>query len=177
MPGFDNGVMYADNVDFSGGFPVVAKVTLDGQLLIGSTAAPHIKVATLTAGPGVAISNGGGTIQISSIAMASSWTAIAASQTLAVNNGYICTGGAALSLALPVVSAVGAVIEVVLDGSASWTITQGAGQQIRYAAAQTTSGAGGSLTSTQQGDSIRIVCSVANLKWNVIASEGNPTIV
>jgi len=47
MPGFDNNTMYADNVDFRGVSPVVPQVTTDGQLLIGSTATPHIKVGTL----------------------------------------------------------------------------------------------------------------------------------
>jgi hypothetical protein len=60
--GFD--VVYADNVDFSGGATPVAQITLNGQLLIGSTALPHIRVGTLTAGSGVTITNGAGTISI-----------------------------------------------------------------------------------------------------------------
>jgi hypothetical protein len=64
MPGFDNNVVFADNVDFSGGSPVAGKVTTDGQLLIGSTNSPKIRVGTLTAGPGVSITNGAGSITI-----------------------------------------------------------------------------------------------------------------
>lgn len=63
--GFDNDVMYAENVDFTGGSPVSGKVTTDGQLLIGSSVTPNIRVATLTAGSGVAIANGNGTITLS----------------------------------------------------------------------------------------------------------------
>lgn len=48
MAGFDNDVMYADNVDFSGGYPVTGKVTTDGQLLIGNTAGPNIQVGNIT---------------------------------------------------------------------------------------------------------------------------------
>ena len=48
MAGFDNDIMYANNVDFSGGSPVAGKVTTNGQLLIGSTASPHIQVGNLT---------------------------------------------------------------------------------------------------------------------------------
>lgn len=54
MPGFSTNasdsqqVLYADNVDFSGGSPVAPKVSTNGQLLIGHTASPHIKVGTLT---------------------------------------------------------------------------------------------------------------------------------
>jgi hypothetical protein len=64
MAGFDNDTMYADNVDFSGSATPVPTVTLDGQLLIGSTAAPNIRVATLIAGANITITNGAGTIQI-----------------------------------------------------------------------------------------------------------------
>jgi hypothetical protein len=62
--GFDNDVVFGSNVDFSGGFPVTGKITLDGQLLIGSTALPHIRVGSLSAGTGISITTGSGTIQI-----------------------------------------------------------------------------------------------------------------
>lgn len=62
MAGFSNDVMYADNVDFSGGKS--ATVLLDGELLIGSSVAPNIRVGTLTAGAGISITNGNGSILI-----------------------------------------------------------------------------------------------------------------
>lgn len=105
------------------------------------------------------------------------WNRISASQTLAVSNGYFCVGGGALSLALPATSNVGDVIEVSLVGSTSWTITQGAGQQILMGNTQTMAGVGGSLASTQQGDSLRMVCMTTNLTWVVVSSMGNPTVV
>lgn len=105
------------------------------------------------------------------------WNKISADTPMASNNGYICTGGATLSLSLPPTSIVGDIIEVTLDGSTGFTITQGAGQSIRMGNLATTAGVGGTLSSTQQGDSLRMVCSVTNLKWNVLSSMGNPTIV
>lgn len=105
------------------------------------------------------------------------WNKISASQTLVVNMGYFCTGGTNLALALPATSAVGDNIEVSLQGSASWSITQGAGQQIKMGNTATTAGVGGSLTSNQQGDSIRMVCLTTNLVWVVLSSMGNPTVV
>lgn len=52
MPGFDNDVVYAGNVDFRGVKPRQATLVTDGQLLIGSTAlnagSTHINVGTLT---------------------------------------------------------------------------------------------------------------------------------
>lgn len=62
----DNQIMYADNVDFSGASIPTATVTMDGQLLIGSSVAPNIRVNTLTAGAGISITNGPGTITIAS---------------------------------------------------------------------------------------------------------------
>lgn len=106
------------------------------------------------------------------------WSAIGASQTLAVQNGYFCTSGAGLSLALPATSEVGDRVRVVLDGSTSWTITQpNAGTQIRMGNTQTTLGVGGSLASTAVGDSVELVCETANARWAVVSSIGNITIV
>lgn len=64
--GFSNGTMFADNVDFTGSSEssIQPRVTTNGQLLIGSSVAPNIRVATLTAGPGVSITNGNGSIAI-----------------------------------------------------------------------------------------------------------------
>ena len=180
MAGFANGsILVANNVDFSGAYPPTNTVTSDGQLLIGSTAAPNIRVATLTQGSGIVITNGSGSISIATTGTPPTiWTTISASQTLAVNHGYICVSpGGALSLALPATSAVGDLIEVTLDGATSFTITQGAGQSIRIGNGSTTVGAGGSLASTQQGDTIRMVCSVVNLKWNILSEMGNLTRV
>lgn len=110
-------------------------------------------------------SGAGSTVTISAIGLVA-WNVISANQTLAINNGYFCVSpGGVLSLALPAVSVLGDTIEVVLDGSTSWTITQGAGQQIRYAGSTTTLGVGGSLASTTQGDWIRLVCEIANTRW------------
>lgn len=124
-------------------------------------------ITTAAAGNTVTISGGGIT-----------WSNIAVNQTLAVNNGYFCSGGAGLSLALPAVSAVGDAIEVILIGSTSFTITQSAGQSIRLGATSTTPGVGGSLASTQQGDAIRMICQTANLVWAIGSGAiGNLTVV
>jgi len=122
-------------------------------------------------------SPGTNTLTVSTSSEGLMWSAIGASQALVVGHGYFCTTGAALSLSLPATSAIGDMIEISLDGSTSFSITQGAGQQVRFGILQTTSGAGGSITSTEAGDSIRMVCSVANLKWNVLSSIGNLIIV
>lgn len=135
----------------------------------------------ITGGTGVLITNGNGSsgnplIDVTGGGL--TWTAIATSQTLVAGNGYFCTGGGALSLALPAVSAVGDTIAVTLDGSTSWTITQpNAGTQIRLGANQTTLGVGGSLASSAQGDVVYLVCQTANARWQVVDNIGTITIV
>lgn len=95
-----------------------------------------------------------------------------------VNNGYLCQSGGTgnVSIALPTTSEVGDEIAIYLDGATTWTITQGAGQQIRISGSQTTLGAGGSLTTTGTGDGVRLVCSVADTLWVCINQTGNITV-
>jgi hypothetical protein len=140
------------------------------------TAIPILNTLEILGAGGITTSASGNTITITGIG-GFTWHNISASQTLVVDEGYFCVSpGGALSLALPATSIVGDMIEVVLDGATSFTITQSAGQQIRLGNLSTTAGVGGSLASTQQGDSIQMVCQTANLKWVVISSMGNPTI-
>jgi hypothetical protein len=106
------------------------------------------------------------------------WKTITANQTLVANEGYFCISpGGALSLDLPTTasSTIGDIIEVTLDGATIWTITQAASQQIRFGNVQTTAGVGGSLASTAQGDTIKIVYQSTG-KWNVISSVGVLTV-
>lgn len=142
------------------------------------TAVPAANVLNVLGAGGTVTSGAGNTITITVSGSGMTWSRISASQTLAVNNGYFCVSpGGALALLLPAVSAVGAEIEVSLQGATSWSITQGAGQSITIGNQTTTVGVGGSLTSTQQGDTIRLVCQLANLTWTVMSSMGNPTVV
>ena len=152
-------------------------VLTNGQLVIGNSGNDP-SANGLTPGPGISISNGAGNITVSAVGGGLAWTVVGASGALVNNNGYICTTGAVLSFSLPAVASVGDVVALSLDGSTSWTITQGANQQIRFGSLQTTLGPGGSLTSTSVGDTIIMVCSVANLRWNVVYGPvGNITIV
>lgn len=110
----------------------------------------------------------------------SKWNLIGAPQTLVSNQGYICTSSGSfgtLMLLLPPVSSLGDIIEITLDGAGGFTVTQGAGQSIRIGNQITTAGTSGSLMSTQQGDTLRMVCQIANLKWNVLSSMGNPIVM
>lgn len=149
----------------------------NGQLVIGSTGVAPV-AATLTAGAGTSIVNAAGSVTISSTSSHDNWSFISASQALVANNSYVCISpGGALSLSLPATAAQGTMLNVSLDGATSFAITQGAGQQIRFGNVTTTLGAGGSLSSAAQGDSVTMVCTVADTNWLVVSAVGNLTLV
>lgn len=143
----------------------------------GSDAVESAGAISIVGAGGITTSGSGSTITITGSGGGMTWNNISASQTMSVNNGYFCSGGGAISLLLPPVSAFGDIIEIVIDGSASVTLTQGAGQTIKLANAITTVGIGGSLGSTQQGDSIRLLCKTINLAWTALSADGSWTIV
>lgn len=151
--------------------------TLTGDT--GGALSPVLGNINIVGGTNTTVAGAGNTLTINvSTPSAITWQAIGANQTLAINNGYFCTAGGALSLALPAVSAVGDTIIVSLDGSTSWTVTQpNAATQIRIGNVQTTLGVGGSLASTATGDTITLVCETANARWVVTDMVGNITVV
>lgn len=148
----------------------------NGQLLIGKTG-DFPQLAGLTPGAGISIGSGAGTITVSAWGGGLSWTTKGASTPLVNNNAFICNAGAALSFSLPAVSGVGDIVALTLDGSTSWAITQAAGQQIRFGNVETTAGAGGSLTSTAQGDTVYLLCVTANTRWTAVHRDGDITVV
>jgi len=178
MPGFNNGVMYANNVRFDGAsYP--GEVTADGQLLIGSTAAPNIKVGTLTPGAGISITNGSGSISIASTSGGFSWHEITSAtnpNSLVAQNGYIAKGAGVVTFVLPASAAVGDTIKIAGYGNL-WTLTQNALQSITLGAQMTTIGVGGSITATQVRDSLEMVCVATNTEFQIISSVGNLTFV
>jgi len=180
MPGFNNSVMYADNVDFTGGSPVVGQVTANGQLLIGSTAAPHIRAHTLTAGAGATITNGAGTITIGLAGpMGFSWQVVDSTTNvnpIVVFNGYITGGVALTTFLLPAAASIGDVF-VVTGLSSLFQINQNAGQSIIVGNRTSTVGVGGTVSSTMVSDSVMIVCVTANSVFKVFSSMGNLTVV
>ena len=150
----------------------------NGQLLIGNTGNPP-SVASISAGAGIAITNGAGTITIASTAMSFVFTPIAADGAMTTNVRYLNTKAALLSLSLPAVSAQGdtMILQGGNAGTTGWIITQAANQQILVGNTNTTLGAGGTLASTNKGDEVSLVCVTANLEWRVFGMVGNLTVV
>lgn len=148
----------------------------DGQLIIGKTGGTPT-AATLTAGSGISITNGSGAITISSSSGTSSWTVVTGtSQAMAVDSGYISNNAGLVTLTLPTTAAVGSTIQVQGLGAGGWQIAQNASQLIHIGSSVTTTGATGFLASTNQYDSITVLCVVANTTWTVLGGpQGNIT--
>ena len=100
-----------------------------------------------------------------------------ASQTLAINRSYSANRATLVTFTLPTVAKVGDEIAITGIGNGGWTIAQNANQYINIIGSTTTIGVGGSLSSTNKFDSVRLVCTVADLGFNVVSGTGNFTIV
>lgn len=129
----------------------------------------------------VLTSNGAGSSPTFQAAAAGgiSWSVVTGTtQTLAANNGYFANNGTQVDFSLPATAAVGDTFAVAgMNNATGWTITQGAGQTIHFGDTDTTTGAGGSLTSTATYDVVELVCNVANTDYVVTRSIGNITVV
>ena len=99
----------------------------NGQLAIGSTGADP-SAATLTAGTGVSITNGAGSITVNALGGGLTWTVVTGTtQAAAVNNGYIANNAGLVTVTLPATSAVGDTVAVTgINNATGWKIAQNA---------------------------------------------------
>lgn len=106
------------------------------------------------------------------------WTTVTGtSQTLAVNNGYVLNNAGLVTGTLPATASVGDRIEITGLGAGGWLIAQNASQIVHLGNLTTTTGVSGSLASTNQYDSITLICIVTNTTWTVRGPVGNITVV
>lgn len=140
----------------------------NGQLVVGSTGVAPV-ATTLTAGTGVSISNGAGSITISSTGTGLTWSDQSGVFTAASNNGYFLTGAATPTL--PAAPSNGDVIAFVVQASASMTITANTGQIINLG--NTASAAAGTCATSVAGNSIFLVYRSTGTTWWAISSIGS----
>lgn len=161
----------------SGTSPVtITSQPTDGELLIGSSGSDPV-LATLTAGTGMTITEGSGSITLDATGGGLTWLVeTGTTLTMAVNTGNIGNNAAGVTFTLPDTAAVGDIVKVT-GLQASWTIAQNAGETIYFGSSSTTTGVGGSLASTDARDVVELVCVVANTDWQIISSIGNISIV
>jgi hypothetical protein len=151
---------------------------VDGQLLIGVSGSDPIP-ANLSAGSGIAITNSPGGIMISATGSGSSWTDVSGTtQAMLPDNGYATDNSGLVTCTLPVTAAFGSSISIIGKGSGGWSIAQNAGQSIQVGNTASTIGAGGSVSSTNQFDSLNLICTVANTVWTASGGpQGNLSFV
>lgn len=161
----------------SSAFTFVGPLT-NGQLLIGSTGLDPV-AANLSAGPGVSISGGAGSITISGTGSGIGWTEVTgATQAMVADNGYVANRATLITFTLPATAAFGTAISVIGKGAGGWLIAQNAGQNIQVGSVSSTVGAGGSVASTNRFDSFDLICTTVNTTFTVQGGpEGNLTIV
>ena len=153
------------------------QLTSNGQTFIGS-AGNNPVAGTLTAGTGISVTNGAGTITIANSGSAGWVDQATASVTRAVNTGYTSDDGASLvTFTLPATASIGDFVEINGKAAGLYTIAQASGQQIHFGNLASTLGATGTVSSTLQYDCIRLRCVTANTIWVVVSSVGNFTIV
>lgn len=100
------------------------------------------------------------------------------SQSMAVDNGYIANNASLVTCTLPSTAAVGKVVRVIGLGDGGVKIAQNASQYIRWNESNvSTTGTGGYLQSTDDNDSVELLCTVTNNGWSVLSSKGNWEIV
>lgn len=152
----------------------------DGQVIIGSTGgAPDFATLTST-DASISFTPGANTLDLSVASVGGiSWSVITdASKTLVANEGYFANNAGQVDFSLPATAAVGDTFVVAgMNNDTGWTISQNAGQTIHFGSSDTTTGAGGSLTSTNTHDVVELVCNVADTDFVVTRSIGNITIV
>ena len=165
-------------VTSSTGVPSYTASMQDGELLIGVTGGTPVP-ATLTAGPGISIAQSAGGVTISGTGSGIGWTEVTSTtKAMVSDNGYIANNSSEVVFTLPTTAAVGAVINVVGKGSGGWKIEQNAGQSINIGDTASTSGTGGNVSSTNQHDSLQLLCVTADTVWTAsVAPQGNINIV
>lgn len=150
------------------GVPAMTASLTNGQVIIGFTGGTPAP-ATLTAGPGISIANGPGSITISGTGSGIGWTEVtAATQAMTADNGYIANNAGGVTFTLPATAALGTAIDVLGKGAGGWIIEQNAGQNIQIGNVSSTVGATGSIESTNEFDSITLICTTADTTWTAL---------
>lgn len=165
-------------VTSSTGVPAFTASMTNGQILIGSTGATPV-LANLSAGPGISIASGAGSITISGTGSGIGWTEVTGTtQAMVADNGYVANNAALVTLTLPATAAFGTAISVIGKGAGGWRIAQNSGQSVRVGSSTSTVGVGGNISSTTSSDAITLICTTANTVWTTDGGvQGNLTIV
>ncbi len=178
MPGFDNGTCFFEaGVDPRGVTPIVNQMGTNGKLMIGSAASPYVVCNTLTAGTGIGITNGAGSITINSTGNGMTTVDVTGTtQTIAVNTRYIANpgGNTQVRFTLPATATIQDSFKIT-GKSGFWVIDQNANQQIVFGTLSSTVGVTGHLAAAEHTDCATLTCTTAGAStvWTIEGSQGN----
>jgi len=145
----------------------------NGQLWVGNgTVIPS--AATLTAGTGISITNGSGTITVAATGATTFTEVTGTSQAMSTNSRYMANNAGLVTLTLPTTSAIGDIIEIYGKGAGGWTIDYTTNQLVRQGNVASTITTG-NVASNNQYDCVKLVCLTTNLTWEVSSSQGSLT--
>lgn len=157
-------VTNGDNLNFGTLTPgSVGEMNAAGKIPIATGVAfPGVQIVcnTLTAGAGISIANGAGTITITSLSAPVPWID-SAGGALALDTGYFATAAAVYTLSAGVAN--GDVVEIVDFVGGGVVVTAQNGDLIRIS--NTSSIANGTATSTQLGDALRLIYRLVGQVW------------
>lgn len=144
------------------------------------TATPASNSFSIVGAGGASTSASGSTVTVTASGGGggTTWSEITtATKTMVVAEGYVSNRAGGVTYTLPATATLGDEMYVV-GKAGTWVIAQNASQQILVGSGATTVGAGGSVTSTDAGDTIHLVCTTggASTVWRAISAVGNLTL-
>ncbi len=124
--------------------------------------------SVITAGAGINITISGGNVIISSTGESVGWIDVTTTPfQMVAEGGYTVDDVSLVTFTLPTVAAYGTGLSIININTGGFTINFNAGQSIRIGSIACTTSTG-SLSSTAQGDSINLICTVANTVWTAV---------
>ncbi len=136
-------------------------------------------LSLITAGTNISVTFSGGNLVIAGTGSASiGWNnVLTTSVNMIADAGYVANNAGLVTLTLPATAAFGTIVYIQGFGAGGWQVAQNAGQHIQVGNVASTVGVSGYIASTNQYDSIALVCVVANTVWTSLAGiQGNITV-
>lgn len=159
-----------DTLTINAGETIATTYTADS-----GSATPAANNLNIVGSGSTTTSGSGDTITINSSGGGLSWNEVTAvgPTAMAVDMGYVANFTSRVELLLPDTAAFGSVIEIVGVGTGGWQINQNAGETIYFGDSSTTTGASGTIQSSEDRACVKLVCISANTDWAISYSSGN----
>lgn len=87
--------------------------------------------------------------------------------------GVIANNAGTVTCTLPATAAVGDIFAIIGEGAGGWSLAQNASQTVHFNGVDNTTGATGSWDSTNQYNSIWVVCTATNTDFVVLMASGS----